>query len=928
MMSSRRKILLLALLFSAGFLPAALTINDSGSFTIGELRGRFKCAAGKQWRSAIQDNQRFFTVVKRDGERLESRLEMKPELAGTLRQSFRPTGELSWDYELEFAEDAGYEAVHIAVDFSAEAKFFVNRELLVDGKSFTFPPQVLKKENPFHLLWQKAREVSFVLNLSTVTFVSDTPFGVLLQDDRAAGGNVFTVRLVLLEKDGGGRYHQRFTVSEKPHKDKIEEQNKPVVFGENAQWRPVRIEKDVLADSILDFSGNLDAPAGKYGPVVVRNGHFEFRDRPGQPVRFYGTNLVDTAQFLTPEWAEKLAERLARAGFNLVRLHHHDNGLSLRSNGDSTALNSANLESLNYLVACLKKRGIYIITDCYVSRTFTPEEISAWGTDDFKTAVLLNGNALENWKRFVCNWFSAVNPHTGLPLKSEPALIGVTLVNEGCIGCKWNEASNRLLHEQFRQWQRQNRKSMPIVRTDKESVFYDPLVAQFVLQLYSRTFTEMRDFLRNDLGMPVPVSDRSMHAEWLSIYMRTNYDFVDNHYYFDHPRYPYTAWRLPGTIKNISALGVPLQHDLTQIFASRIYARPFALTEFDYPKPNFYRAEGGVLPAAYAGLQDWDALVQFACSHGDFNIIRDQTVGGSFDLYSDVVKLLSHRIGVKLFLGRQISPAPVNLITLFSSELREPMSFSQLPSADLRRVGLVARLSTAVVSAKNAEEGPISATAYLDAGCNFPEPAPDKHPVFRANSQSGELVDELLDNGILPRNSIENGGKRFRATGGQLLMDTERQTFSAVGSGINVLILPEDCSGKAGLLHIGNRLGRAVFSLQSADDTPLQDAERLLFLHLTDSQASGMTFDSAQMKQFSSYGKDPHLAACGEAEVSLDLKGEYDLYSCDTAGRRLARIPLTAAADGTLHFTARVFREEGCVFVYELVRRQTHSGTK
>ena len=62
-----------------------------------------------------------------------------------------------------------------------------------------------------------------------------------------------------------------------------------IVAGRN--WKPIDYHKDILPGSVLDFSSRLDAPAGKYGPVVIRNGHFEFRDRPGEPLRFYGTNL-------------------------------------------------------------------------------------------------------------------------------------------------------------------------------------------------------------------------------------------------------------------------------------------------------------------------------------------------------------------------------------------------------------------------------------------------------------------------------------------------------------------------------------------------------------------------------------------------------------------------------------------------------------
>ena len=42
------------------------------------------------------------------------------------------------------------------------------------------------------------------------------------------------------------------------------------------------------------------------GAVVIRNGKLTFRDRPDQPVRFYGTNLCSSSQYLSKEWAEKL----------------------------------------------------------------------------------------------------------------------------------------------------------------------------------------------------------------------------------------------------------------------------------------------------------------------------------------------------------------------------------------------------------------------------------------------------------------------------------------------------------------------------------------------------------------------------------------------------------------------------------------------
>ena len=692
----------------------------------------------------------------------------------------------------------------------------------------------------------------------------------------------------------------------------------PVIITENADWKPIRQEKEMEKGGILDFSATLDAPAGKYGPVVVRNGHFEFRDRPGVPARFYGTNLVDTAQFLSHEWSERLAGQIAQAGFNLIRIHHHDNGLSVRKDGCSTSLNQQNLEALNYLIFCLKQKGIYIITDCYVSRTFTPKEIESWGTDDFKQLVLFNSDALDNWKAFVRNWFTAPNPYTGMALKDDPVLIAVNLINEGCIGCGCNEKISRVWRGSFEAWLKKNNLSKQPAKPNEDNAFYNAQISGFVLERYLATYEEMHRFLYEELGMKKPVSDRSIHGEWLNAFMRDRHDFGDNHFYSDHPKYPVSAWQLPGLINNVSSLVEP-HEKLCQMFPSRIWNKPFAITEFDYPKPNFFRAEGGVFPAAYGSLQNWDVMVQFACSHGDFNIMKSQTIGGPFDLYSDVVKQLSHRIGVKLFLGREIKPSPVVIAVAFRNS--HNMSFSQLPSLDVKRLGLVARLGTVILPNGKADRAklPPGVCALLDTDINFPY---DSYgvPVFKAKYNRGQLFRELIAGNILPKDSVDAGCKIFRAPGNQLESDGINGTFRAEGDGINVLILPAKRAGEADVLRVSNNVGRGVFSLQAVDGKPLKQSRRMLFLHLTDTQASGLQFDNAEMRQFSSWGKRQHLAAHGEADVTIALAGDFELYSCDAAGKRLARVPLLREKDGALHFQSNVFRKEGCVFVYELIR--------
>ena len=83
-----------------------------------------------------------------------------------------------------------------------------------------------------------------------------------------------------------------------------------------------RIHKAESNKGVLDFSHLLDAPAGKHGFVESRNGHFYFED--GTRARFIGFNVA--ARSNTPDHvtADKMAERFASMGVNIIRLHAAD----------------------------------------------------------------------------------------------------------------------------------------------------------------------------------------------------------------------------------------------------------------------------------------------------------------------------------------------------------------------------------------------------------------------------------------------------------------------------------------------------------------------------------------------------------------------------------------------------------------------------
>ncbi len=694
----------------------------------------------------------------------------------------------------------------------------------------------------------------------------------------------------------------------------------PVYILPGRDWQAVGDGKEVVPGSAMDFSPRLDAPAGKYGPVVIRNGKLVFRDRPEEPVRFYGTNLCGSSQYHSKEWAEKLADRMAAFGFNAVRLHHHDGGLSMRTPRSTTGLNPEKLDQLDYLIACFKKRGIYVTTDLYVSRPFAKGEIpefpDKWlARPSFKALPYLLDSALKNWMEFSRNWLNHVNPYTGIALKEEPALISVSLVNEGNINSTWKGEPfiADYFEQAFKLWKEKNGGKFPA------GTGHDVMFSQFLVECNDNGFRKMKEFVR-ELGLQCPISDQNMQSQPLLSVMRDQYDYVDNHGYWEHPIFPETAWKLPSAHRNQSVLEREAELPAS-LMSSRIFNKPMMITEFDYSAPNVNRAEGAVVMGSYAALQDWDALFQFAYGHNDYNVTdAERGPSGHFDLSTDVVKALSQKIGLALFLDGGLEPLPEAFAIALTGG--EGLDFSRGYSNQIPRLGLVARIGTVILpeGRPDAARLPEKLTGLLNPGFNFPSDT-GSIPVFDASNANTGLLDELQNKGVLPRESYDATRRIFRAPGGKVELNAGEQTFRAVTPRCEALILPAGKSGKGAFLEVENQVGRAVFSAISLDRRPLPEAGRTLLLHLTDTQASKTKYHSAAMTQLDAWGTPPYLAARGEAELTLHVApgGSYKLYRLDPSGKRLGETVFRRDGNA-IRFPAKVFTDAGSVLAYELVR--------
>lgn len=234
--------------------------------------------------------------------------------------------------------------------------------------------------------------------------------------------------------------------------------------------KPYIMDGTLPAVGAMDFSYLLDAPAGKHGFVQVKDGHLYFED--GLRAKFFGCDIAMNGCMPDKEKAEVDAERIAKSGLNIVRLHLADvpnigNDISIidYDKRNSRSLHKENLDKYDYLVYQLKQRGIYIHMDLFVGRNFLPGDDLEFPDDletgdTLKQINLFNPRLIELQKEFATQLLTHVNPYTGLAYKDDPAIAVVQLCNENSMfqSISWNpneEMSSsyaRQLKQMWNQW--------------------------------------------------------------------------------------------------------------------------------------------------------------------------------------------------------------------------------------------------------------------------------------------------------------------------------------------------------------------------------------------------------------------------------------------------------------------------------------------
>ncbi|OGV41130.1 MAG: hypothetical protein A2X48_12280 [Lentisphaerae bacterium GWF2_49_21] len=692
----------------------------------------------------------------------------------------------------------------------------------------------------------------------------------------------------------------------------------PFYIVPSKEWKPFEFSKDVVKGSALDFSFILDTPAGKYGMLKVADGKLVFENRTGVPARFYGVNLCFTANYLDKETSDKLADRLAACGYNTVRFHHFDNELAAKNKNTTTELDPESLDKLEYLFSALKKRGLYITIDLYISRRLKAGEIPELKGPisehtEFKAVVPVLESARKNWEDFSRNLLEHVNPYTGMKWKDDPALITISLVNENTIMSCWDATPEikKIYEDKFAAWLKE--KGLE----SSDTVTKNALMKKFLVETNDKSFARMREFL-NSIGTKALLSDQNMWNNVPMSLMRQQYDYVDNHFYWDHPSFPVKKWSLPSGLKNTSTVSGFLSTPGGMI-PSRLFGKPFMITEFNWANPGMYRGESGPITGALAALQDWDGLYRFAYAHAKDSITKD-VASNYFDVGTDPINLLSDRIGILLFLRGDVKPSDISFPVVISSKhMDDPKAPANYPKL-AQQLGFVGQAGTIV------DNGNVK----LPAGCTAVLSMENQElklpaPVFKVSAEKGvedEAAEKIRTSCDLKKGAIDIEKGFARSSTGEIEIDKSAGTFKVITPRSEALVIGDKGEIK-GLFMSAENMGKpAVICATSIDGKDLKDSSRILILHLTDVMNSKIKFDSKKMKLLLTWGSMPHLARKGEAEISLKMPAgsQPKIWGIDSTGKQIGEIKSQISPDGTVKFKVDTLGLETPCFAYEIKR--------
>jgi len=702
------------------------------------------------------------------------------------------------------------------------------------------------------------------------------------------------------------------------------------LYAASDEWRAVDFSASSLRvkeSSALDLSGISEpGPAGKHGRLIAsKSGALAFEDSPETPRRFRGSNSFWTLRKLdngkddeTKERMGAFAENFRRFGYDIIRLLPVDAYLMMKAKSDAE-YNPIQLDKFDWLMACLKKNGVYSYLSIAAYNMGRADLGKGWRESNSAKAKVFLGDpeSLARWKACAENLLNHVNPYTGLALKDDPAIAVVEPYNEqefGFITMERNDAETSALFE--RRWgdwlkakfgtpealvAKSNDLSAAGISSfdsvkipPKNGGFLSNEFCLFRQETVSERLAWYRDALRA-IGYKGLISEYNMAKDLAFCKARAEgCDVVSNDGYFAHP----SDGVKPGSkCPQDSSVGQAGGY-WRGIAATRLGDRPFIVNEHKHAFWNQYRHENALLFPAYSAFQGFDAILV----HCDPTLL-DPVPIEDFQNVCDPISIANEFVGALLYKRGDAARSAKSVELLFPAGYLESACQGETAiSSEQSKISLMTGFNVAFEGARKPDLVPVESASKPDfvvapgAGS-----AVGGSAWFQSVQDSKDkkfdlagFVETLKAKGVLPKENLSDPEKGvFQSANGEILMKAKDRFISVSTPRVEGVSLEANKPAEIKRLKVASSSVPAAIAACSVDGKPLASSSRIVLVYATDAVNSGMELSEDRSIAFKA-GSLPILLRSGKLEASIktDSPSGFKLYALSMDGSRKEELPL------------------------------------
>jgi hypothetical protein len=186
-------------------------------------------------------------------------------------------------------------------------------------------------------------------------------------------------------------------------------------------------------------------------------------------------------------------------------------------------------------------------------------------------------------------------------------------------------------------------------------------VRRFMAETELAFVRDTKRFLRQELGVKVPISCTQVNYHPPEVAAAAASDFTDLHSYWQHPLFPGRMWDEENwVIRNEAIERNPFANQwpgnsMLMRAGWRHFGRPFTYSEWNSGEPMIFGASVVPLAATIASLQDWDAIFFFEYDSSSTAPFRDY-FRGHFSMNGQPAKLAMLCAAANLFRRGDLRP--------------------------------------------------------------------------------------------------------------------------------------------------------------------------------------------------------------------------------------------------------------------------------